>query len=139
MIAGAGMAREVGPPLALPSVIVGCIVLYLISVVHGTNTVAARAPMGASVRNVFGDGVKSWPLTIVLVLAIVGWCGFYMGVGGAALSDLLGVGQWTGAFLLGAVVGGLTLAGQNRWNALLYVTAGAAVALTVFTVALVPA
>jgi cytosine permease len=139
MIAGAGMAREVGPSVALPSVIVGCIVLYLISVVHGTDTVAGRAPMGASVRNVFGDGVKSWPLTMVLVLAIVGWCGFYVGVGGAALSDLLAVHQWVGVLLLGAVVGGLTLAGQNRWNALLYVTAAAAVALTVFTVALVPA
>jgi cytosine permease len=95
--------------------------------------------MGASVRDVFGDGPKSWLLTIVLVLAIVGWCGFYVGIGGAALSDLLGVGQWPGALLLGAVVAGLTLAGQNRWNALLYVTAAGAVALTVFTVALVPA
>jgi hypothetical protein len=139
MIVGAGMAREVGPRLALPSVLVGCVVLYLVSVAHGRQAVIARAPMGISVRNVFGDGPKSWPLTIVLVAAIVGWCGFYIGLGAAALSDLLEVGQWTGALLLGGTVGALTLAGQNRWNALVYVTAAAAVALTVLTVALVPA
>lgn len=138
MIVGAGMAREVGPRLALPSVLVGCVVLYLVSVGHGRQAVIARAPMGISVRNVFGDGPKSWPLTIVLVAAIVGWCGFYIGLGAAALSDLLEVGQWTGALLLGGTVGALTLAGQNRWNALVYVTAAAAVALTVLTVALVP-
>jgi cytosine permease len=139
MIVGAGMAAEVGPALALPSVLVGCLVLYFVSVAHGRQTVTARAPMGVSVRNVFGDGFRSLPLTVVLVASIVGWCGFYMGLGGAALSDLLGVGQWTGALLLGGTVGALTLAGQDRWNGLLYVTAAAALALTVFTVALVPA
>jgi cytosine permease len=93
--------------------------------------------MGTSVREIFGSR-NGWALTTTMVLAMIGWCGFYMGVGGAALSDLTGTPQVAGSCALGIVVMGLSLLGQERWNPLTYLTAGCAVALTVITVVAVP-
>lgn len=139
LMAGAGMAGEVGPSLAIPAVIAGCIVLYLLSVAHGLVAVADRKPMGRIVGDVFGPGLGSWILTGTVVVAMLGWCGFYNGIGGAALSGLLSGPQVVGSVLLGGITLGLSLLGQERWNLLIYATAACAVALTVFTVIAVPA
>jgi cytosine permease len=139
MMVGAGIASQVGPAVALPAVIGGSLVVYALGAVHGLEALRTRAAMGASVRRVFGAGAPSVLFTLVIVLAMIGWCGFYLGVGGAALSDLLSLNQVGGALLLGAACAGLALLGQNTWNSLVYLTAGSAVALTVFTVTAISA
>ncbi|MGH2699092.1 MAG: hypothetical protein ACRDJL_07825 [Actinomycetota bacterium] len=134
---GAAVTGQVGAVIAIPAVVAGCLVLYFVCVAHGLQAFRARKPMGTSVREIFG-GRSGWPLTATMVLAMIGWCGFYMGVGGAALSDLTGTPQVAGSCALGLVVMGLSLLGQERWNPLTYLTAGCAIALTVITVAAVP-
>ena len=136
---GAGIASQVGPAVALPAVIGGSLVVYALGAAHGLEALRTRAAMGASVRRVFGAGAPSALFTLAIVLAMIGWCGFYLGVGGAALSDLLSTSQVGGALFLGAVCTALALLGQNTWNSLVYLTAGAAVALTVFTVTAISA
>jgi cytosine permease len=134
---GAAVTGQVGPAIAIPAVVTGCLVLYFVCVAHGLRAFRARTPMGASVQEIFG-GRSGWVLTATMVLAMIGWCGFYMGVGGAALSDLTDMPQVAGSCALGIVVMGLSLLGQERWNPLTYLTAGCAVALTVITVVAVP-
>jgi len=134
---GAAVTGQVGPAIAIPAVVTGCLVLYFVCVAHGLQAFRSRTPMGVSVREIFG-GRSGWALTTIMVLAMIGWCGFYMGVGGAALSDLVGMPQVAGSCALGLVVMGLSLLGQERWNPLTYLTAGCAVALTVITVVAVP-
>lgn len=134
---GAAVTGQVGPSVAIPAVVVGCVLLYFVCVAHGLQAFRARTPMGTSVREIFGSR-NGWALTTIMVLAMIGWCGFYMGVGGAALSDLTGTPQVAGSCALGIVVMGLSLLGQERWNPLTYLTAGCAVALTVITVVAVP-
>jgi purine-cytosine permease-like protein len=134
---GAAVTGRVGPSIAIPAVVTGCIVLYFVCVTHGLQAFRSRIPMGVSVRATFG-GRSGGALTMIMVLAMIGWCGFYMGVGGAALSDLVGVPQVAGSCALGLVVMGLSLLGQERWNPLTYLTAGCAIALTVITVVAVP-
>jgi hypothetical protein len=135
MMVGAGVASAVGTARAIPAVVAGCLVLYVIGVRHGIEGLRARAPMGKEVVQVLGTGTYSATFTGVIMLATVGWCGFYAGLGGAALSDLLSVPQVAGAGLIVLVCLGLALTGQNTWNVLVYVTAACAVALSVLTVA----
>jgi cytosine permease len=137
LMTGAAVTGRVGPAIAIPAVVTGCLVLYFVCVTHGLQAFRSRTPMGVSVRKIFG-GHSGGALTIVMVLAMIGWCGFYMGVGGAALSDLAGMPQVAGSCVLGMVVMGLSLLGQERWNPLTYLTAGCAIALTVITVVAVP-
>ena len=137
LMTGAAVTGRVGAEVAIPAVVTGCLVLYFVCVIHGLQAYRSRAPMGTSVREIFG-GRSGWALTTIMVLAMIGWCGFYMGVGGAALSDLVGMPQVAGSCVLGMVVMGLSLLGQERWNPLTYLTAGCAVALTIITVVAVP-
>ncbi|MGH2700807.1 MAG: hypothetical protein ACRDJ2_03425 [Actinomycetota bacterium] len=137
LMTGAAVTGQVGPGVAIPAVVTGCLLLYFVCVAHGLQAFRARTPMGTSVREIFG-GRSGWALTTTMVLAMIGWCGFYMGVGGAALSDLIGAPQILGSCALGVVVMGLSLLGQERWNPLTYLTAGCAVALTIITVVAVP-
>lgn len=134
---GAAVTSQVGPGIAIPAVVTGCLVLYFVCVTHGLQAFRTRTPMGTSVREIFG-GRSGWVLTGTMVVALFGWTGFYMGVGGAALSGLIGTPQVVGSVALGMVVMGLSLLGQERWNLLTYLTAGCAVALTVITVVAVP-
>jgi len=134
---GAAVTGQVGPAIAIPAVITSCLVLYFVCAAHGLQAFRSRARMGVSVRDVFG-GHNGWALTTTMVLAMTGWCGFYIGVGGAALSDLIDMPQVFGCCALGLVVMGLSLLGQERWNPLTYLTAGCAVALTIITVVAVP-
>jgi cytosine permease len=134
---GAAVTGRVGPAIAIPAVVTGCLVLYFVCVTHGLQAFRSRTPMGTSIRAIFG-GRSGWTLTTIMVLAMIGWCGFYIGVGGAALSDLISMPPVVGSCALGMVVMGLSLLGQERWNPLTYLTAGCAVALTIITVVAVP-
>ena len=138
LMTGAAVSGQAGPAVAVPAVVVGCVVLYFVCVAHGLQALKARAPMGANVRGLFGSRRSALPLTVTMVAGMLGWCGFYMGVGGAALSDLVDAPQVVGSCLLGFVVIALGLLGQERWNPLTYLTAGCAVALIVVTVVAVP-
>jgi len=65
----------------------------------------------------------------VLALAMVGWFGFNIGLGGAALSALFGLPEWVGPLLLGLPILGLALRGLSSWNGLATLTTASALIL----------
>ncbi|MBC6462424.1 hypothetical protein, partial [Actinomadura sp. HBU206391] len=56
-------------------------------------------------------------VTVLLAMAMVGWFGFNVGLGGGAAAALLGLPEPVGILLLGVPVTGVLLAGTGRWNA----------------------
>lgn len=135
---GAGLARTTGLATAAIGIVLGAVTLYLVAVAHGSLGQRHGLAMGANLQEVLGEGVGPVALTLALVAAMTGWCGFYLGLGGAALADLAEMPQWAGSLLLGSVVLGAALSGQDLWNRVVYLTAGSSVALTLFTVFTVP-
>lgn len=138
LMVGAGLARTTGVATAAIGIVLGAVTLYVVAVAHGSLGQRRGLAMGANLQEVFGRGAGPVALTIALVAAMIGWCGFYVGLGGAALADLLGIPQWLGSLVLGSVVLGAALSGPQLWNRLVYLTAGSSVALTLFTVLTVP-
>lgn len=74
-----------------------------------------------------GGGLRA--LNVLLAGSMAGWFGFNVGLGGAALAALAGLGDGVGVLLLGLPVVALSLAGMHRWNAVAVVTTCAALAL----------
>jgi cytosine permease len=139
MMVGAGVAGAIGTARAIPAVVLGCGAIYWLGVRHGLEGFESRAPMGEGVARIFGAGIFAAIFTGVVLLAMVGWCGFYVGIGGAAVSDLTATPQPVGAAVMATVCLVLALLGQDKWNGMLYLTAGSAVALTLITVTALPA
>jgi cytosine permease len=138
LMVGAGLARTTGVTTAAIGIALGAVTLYLVAVAHGSLGQRHGLAMGANLQEVLGRGAGPVALTLALVAAMIGWCGFYLGLGGAALADLLEAPQWLGSLLLGGVVLGAALSGQDLWNRLVYLTAASSVALTLITVLTVP-
>ena len=51
---GAAVTGQVGPVIAIPAVVTGCLVLYFVCVTHGLQAFRTRTPLGTSVREIFG-------------------------------------------------------------------------------------
>lgn len=54
LMTGAAVTGQVGPGIAIPAVVTGCLVLYFVCVTHGLQAFRTRTPMGMSVREIFG-------------------------------------------------------------------------------------
>lgn len=92
----------------------------------GTLSVVSRAYFGPRMQRILGG---------VLALAMVGWFGFNVGLGGAAISALLGLPQAVGPVLVGAFCLVLALGGLRRWNVAATAATVAALLLMVLVVA----
>jgi cytosine permease len=67
--------------------------------------------------------------TALLAVAMAGWFGFNVGLGGAALAALTGLPDAAGAVLLAVPIVAVPLAGGGRWNAIAVATTLTAIAL----------
>ncbi|MGI5326577.1 hypothetical protein [Actinomadura nitritigenes] len=67
--------------------------------------------------------------TALLAVAMAGWFGFNVGLGGAALAALTGLPDAAGAVLLTVPIVAVLLAGGGRWNAIAVATTLTAIAL----------
>lgn len=67
--------------------------------------------------------------TALLAVAMAGWFGFNVGLGGAALAALTGLPDAAGAVLLTVPIAAVLLAGGGRWNAIAVATTLTAIAL----------
>ncbi|MEU6037204.1 hypothetical protein ABZ801_17535 [Actinomadura sp. NPDC047616] len=68
-------------------------------------------------------------LTGLLAVAMVGWFGFNVGLGGAALGELTGLADPIGVALLSLPLVAVLLGGSGRWNAVAVATTLTAIAL----------
>ncbi|GAA3933827.1 hypothetical protein GCM10023085_13910 [Actinomadura viridis] len=78
-------------------------------------------------------------VTGLLALAMIGWFGFNVGLGGGAVAALTGAPDIAGVLVLSLPIVGVLVAGSGRWNVLALVTTIIAIALiAVVTVRLAP-
>ncbi|WP_157434168.1 MULTISPECIES: hypothetical protein [Actinoalloteichus] len=68
-------------------------------------------------------------VALSMTLAMIGWFGFNVGLGGAALGALTGLPDWAAAVALAAPLLGVIVVGGGRWNGLAIVATGSAIVL----------
>lgn len=68
-------------------------------------------------------------INAVLASAMVGWFGFNVGLGGAAVSALLSLPGWVGVVAFGGPITALSFGGMHRWNMVAVVATISAIVL----------
>ena len=92
--------------------------LLMIALLAGQGALGLAPPLGTGSRLAgvlpayVGSGARA-VVAWLMVAAMVGWLGFNVGLGGAALGSLAGLPGWAGALLLGLVLIPVGLAGRD--------------------------
>lgn len=132
LVLGAVIAERHGGPMPILSVLLGIGLIVLLLWFQGLMGLAPPNGEGGTLNEVtpryFGPLMQR-VFGGVLALAMVGWFGFNLGLGGAALSALLMLPQWIGPLLLGLPILGLSLGGLSSWNGLATLTTVSALTL----------
>ncbi len=134
---GAAMASRNDGAVPLLTLLAGG--LLMAALLAGQGMLGLRPPHGeggtlTSVAPSYLDHRSRLLLGIVLALAMVGWNGFNVGLGGAALAALTGTPGPMGALVLGALVFVASFATPRLRNRISVVTTLCAIALVAFCV-----
>jgi len=138
LLLGAGMAVRHGGEVPLIALVAGLALLAFLLWSQGSH--GLRPPFGqggplADVAARMVDGTTQRLLGWLMFLAMLGWFGFNVGLGGAALQQLAGLPPALGPVVLGVPIAVLAMGGMTRWNALAVVTTVATLTLVVFAAA----
>ena len=132
LLVGAGLAaRHDGPPPVLP-ILVGAILMASILAGQGALGLASPAGEGTTLSVLaprYLPGLTRALMNALLAAAMVGWFGFNVGLGGAAVSALMSLPGWAGAVLFGGPIIALSFGGIRRWNAIAVVATVSAIVL----------
>ncbi|MGH3341274.1 MAG: hypothetical protein ACRDPK_00005, partial [Carbonactinosporaceae bacterium] len=128
---GAGLGARHGGPVTLVAILCGGTLMAVLLLAQGR--IGLVPPYGddstlAAVTPRYLPPVAGRVLSLVLAVAMVGWFGFNIGLGGAALAALLAIPGPVGAVLMGAPIVGVALVG-GRWNVLAILTTTSALVL----------
>jgi hypothetical protein len=132
LIVGAGLASRYGGAAPLVSIIISFLAMF--AVVWFPGTIGLKPPFGEGLNvssltpKYFKPGMQK-VLAGLIALGMTGWFGFNVGLGGAALSALLGLPGFVGPILIGIPVLMLSLSGIRRWNGLATLTTIAVIIL----------
>jgi cytosine permease len=133
LVLGVGIAQGRGGPAALVALLVGASLsaglLWAQGLLGLAPPLGEGKPLGELTRTYLDRGSRI-ALNVVLGAAMVGWFGFNVGLGGAALATLMAVPTPVGAVVLGGGTTLVALCGMTRWNKL-------AVATTILSLGLV--
>lgn len=132
MLLGAATAAAYDGPIPLLSIVLGVGIVALLLWYQGR--IGLKPPLGDGgtlneVTPHYFDTTMQRVLGGVLALGMIGWFGFNVGLGGAALSALLHLPEWVGPLLLGAPILWLSLRGMKMWNGLATVATASALVL----------
>ncbi|HUH06385.1 MAG TPA: hypothetical protein VML96_01130 [Egibacteraceae bacterium] len=132
LVLGAGIAARHDGPVPLAALVGGGALMTLLLMgqgqlglrpPHGEGaTLSALSPRYLAARSHRG-------LNALLSVALVGWFGFNVGLGGAAVSALLRLPGPVGPLLLAAPVVLMAFGGMRRWNPVAVVATGSALVL----------
>lgn len=119
LLVGAGLAARHGGPPPLATILVGGVVMG--AVLTGQGALGLRPPAGeGATLSALAPRYLPRPtralMNALLAAAMVGWFGFNVGLGGAAVSALLGLPAWSGAVAFGGPIIALSFGGMSRWN-----------------------
>lgn len=132
LVLGAGIADRHGGPAPAGPLVVGVLLMAGLLAAQGALGVAAPRGEGLTLSALaprYLKGRSRAVLNASLGLAMIGWFGFNVGLGGAAAAQLLGVPGPVGPLLLGLPVVALSSGGISRWNPLAIITTCSALVL----------
>lgn len=128
---GGGLATVLPFSPLLPIMVIGSLLLTGLAMAQGISARRRRQALGRRAAQTFGLGWGAGVLNLAMALGMIGWGGFHNGVSGASAASLFGLPAWAGSLLIAVAVFVLSELGVNRWNALLWITTLAALALAV--------
>lgn len=132
LIIGAGMASRHGGQVPLLSILISFAAMFTILWFSGLVGVAPPNGEGLKLTELsplyFGPWMQRI-LAALIAVGMIGWFGFNVGLGGAALSSLLHVPGFVGPLLIGIAVLVFSLFGIHRWNGLAALTTIAVIIL----------
>ena len=128
---GGGLAARL-PMSTLPLLVpLGAAALVGLALAQSLIARRRREPLARRARAVFGNGRGTGFFQLLIVLGMMGWNGFYIGITGVSAANLLGLPLWVGALLMALLVLLLSELGVNRWNGVVWLTTLAAFAVAV--------
>jgi len=134
LVLGAGIAARNGGPPAVVTIAAGAVLMALM--LYGQGSLGLARPVGEDAT--LGQLVPRYLprrsgrlLNALMATAMIGWLGFNLGLGGAALSALLQLPPWLGPLLLGVPLAALSVGGMRRWNVVAVVVMTSALVLAV--------
>lgn len=132
LVLGAQVGGRHGGALPVPVLVVGGAVMAALLAAQGR--LGLREPAGenagmADLAPRYLAPVAERAFTALLAVAMVGWFGFNVGLGGAAAAALGGVPDAVGVAVLTVPTVAVLVAGGGRWNAVAVATTLTAVAL----------
>jgi hypothetical protein len=132
LVLGAGLAERHGGVVGAVGVGLGLILMAVMLHAQGLIGVVPPVGEGATLSGAADRYMGRWTLLalhVLLALAMVGWFGFNVGLGGAALSAVTGLPAAAGPLLLGVPVVVIAASGLRRWNVLAIGTTACALGL----------
>jgi len=134
LIVGAGLASRYGGPVPILSILLGFALMFAMLWFPGLIGMAPPNGEGLKLTELspryFRPGMQK-TLAALIALGMIGWFGFNVGLGGAALSALLKLPGFLGPLLIGVPVLVYSLRGIKHWNGLAAVTTIAVIILVV--------
>lgn len=137
LVLGAGLAVRNDGAVPVVGLTVGAIAMAVMLYAQGLLGVVPPVGSGGSLADTADSylGRRTLPLLHGLLgFAMVGWFGFNVGLGGAALAVVLRVPALLGPVLLAAPIVLVAARGRRGWNGLAIVTTSAALALVALVV-----
>jgi purine-cytosine permease-like protein len=125
LLLGAGIAQRYDGPIPLLSILISFVFMYILLWYPGR--LGLNPPIGegrnlAGISQLYFGPTMQRIIAAMIAIGMIGWFGFNVGLGGAALSALIDAPAWIGQMAIGIPVLLLSLAGLRIWNRLAYVT-----------------
>lgn len=138
LVLGAGLAERHGGAIGVLGIVLGLVLMAVM--LAGQGAIGLVPPLGdggslSAVADRYLGGRTLPALHALLAFAMIGWFGFNVGLGGAAIAAVAGVPAAVGPLLLGVPLVLVTAAGLHRWNALAIVTTCSALVLVALVAA----
>jgi hypothetical protein len=137
LLVGAGIAARYNGPIPVFSILLSFVLMFVILWYQGQLGMAAPYGEGGDLNKItpryFGPLMQR-VIGVVIAIGMIGWFGFNVGLGGAALSALLNLPAFAGPLILGLPILALSLMGMRSWNGLATLTTAAVLVLVALVV-----
>lgn len=137
LMVGGGVAARLSFPALVFAFLLGALVLMALAVAQGVVSRRRREALAKRAASTFGAGLGAGLLNLAMALGMIGWVGFYAGLAGFSLANLLHVPGWAGALIVALVLWALNEIGLDRWNLLVWVTALSALGAAIVALVIV--
>jgi cytosine permease len=118
-VLGVGLADRHGGAPSLWALLIGTSIIAVLLYAQGL--LGMQPPLGGAAS--FSEIARGYlgraslaGMNLLLLVAMIGWFGFNVALGGTALATLVGVSPALGALVLGGVATAVAMGGMRRWN-----------------------